>query len=141
MKKIILSVFILVSVIGSLVAQKPKDIRQKTNARSVKTTDIKPPSDYHEIGVPETNRIFEGSSAIKSISTLLRPSQALPRGFKVISAQDGLPTMIQGSMPDASVREAPLSTRTDTQAKPEAYQQKVQRERENERSETRVERK
>ena len=111
MKKIILSVFILVGVMGSLVAQKPKDIRQKTNAHSIKTTDIKPPLDYREIGVPESNRIFEGTSSIKSISTLLRPSQALPRGFKVISAQDGLPTMIQGSVPDASIRESPLSTR------------------------------
>ncbi len=111
MKKLVLPVLFFVSVMGSLAAQKPKDIRKKTNVNPVKTTDIQPPADYREVGVPEANRIFEGTSSIKSIAALPRPSQALPRGFKALSSQHGLPTMIQGNLSDASVRELPLSNR------------------------------
>ncbi len=111
MKKFILPVLFSVGLVGSLSAQKPKDIRPKTNAQQVKIQDIKPPTEYREIGVPESSRIFEGTSQKHTLTFLQRPSQALPKGFKVVYTEGGLPTMIQGILPDATSRELPIETR------------------------------
>ena len=111
MKKFILPVLFSIGLIGSLSAQKPKDIRSKTNIQPIKPQAITPPAEYREIGVPESTRIFEGTSQKHSLTSLQRPSRALPKGFKVLNTEGGMPTMIQGVLPDASSRELPLETR------------------------------
>ena len=111
MKNFILPVLFSVGLVGSVLAQKPKDIRPKTNTQQTKPQDITPPTEYREIGVPESPRIFEGTSQRHSLTSLQRPSRALPKGFKVLNTEGGLPTMIQGVLPDASSRELPVETR------------------------------
>ena len=111
MKNLILPVLFSVGLIGQLAAQKPKDIRPKTNAQQIKPQEITPPAEYREIGVPEQSRIFEGTSQKHTLTSLQRPSRALPKGFKVLNTEGGLPSMIQGVLPDATSRELPLETR------------------------------
>ena len=111
MRNFILPVLFSVGLIGSLSAQKPKDIRLKTNAQQTQKLGINPPAEYQEIGVPESSRIFEGTSQKHTLTSLQRPSRALPKDFKVLYTEGGLPTMIQGILPDASSRELPLETR------------------------------
>ncbi len=111
MKNLILPVLFSVGLIGQLAAQKPKDIRPKTNAQQIKPQEITPPAEYREIGVPEQSRIFEGTSQKHTLTSLQRPSRVLPKGFKVLNTEGGLPSMIQGVLPDATSRELPLETR------------------------------
>ncbi len=111
MRNFILPVLFSVGLIGNLSAQKPKDIRPKTNAQQGQKQDINPPAEYREIGVPESSRIFEGTSPKHSLTSLPRLAQALPKGFKVLNTEGGVPAMIQGVLPDASSRELPLETR------------------------------
>jgi bacillolysin len=111
MKKLILLAFLTLSLVCQIAAQKPKDIRNKTQSPSARVIEIQEPADYRKIGVPESPRIFEGTSNIRTLPLLPRPSRALPSGFKVITTEGDLPTMIKGTLPETSSRELPISTR------------------------------
>ncbi len=111
MKKLILPAFLTLGLVCQLVAQKPKDIRKKTQSPPIQLIEVQEPANYQKIGVPESPRIFEGTSDIRTLPFLPRPSRALPSGFKVITTEGDLPTMIKGTLPETPSRELPLSTR------------------------------
>lgn len=111
MKKIVLLTLVFISCVGSIIAQKPKDIRRKSSTHSIKSSDIQSPNDYRDISVPESNSIFDKSRTIQTLGVLPRPSSDLPKGFKILTTENGLPTMIQGVLSLASIREQPLAER------------------------------
>jgi bacillolysin len=110
MKKIILPIVVSIGLVGSLMAQKPKGL-PSTNANKTSHTTIEHPLPLVEKGVPDVSPVFQQTRKIQSIPLLQKPSKALPEGFSVLTANNGLPTMIQGAMPVSSSREMPLATR------------------------------
>lgn len=113
MKKLILPLSLVIGLLSNGIAQKPKDIRQqKPSSSNIKVTEIQAPAEYNNVGVPEAPRVFEGTSNIRSLSSLKAPSRTLPTGFKVITTEGGLPTMIKGVLQEANARELPISTRS-----------------------------
>jgi bacillolysin len=110
MKKIILPIVVSIGLFGSLIAQKPKGL-PSTNANKTSHTTIEQPLPLVEKGVPDVSPVFQQTRKIQSIPLLQKPSKALPEGFSVLTANNGLPTMIQGTLPISSSRETPLATR------------------------------
>ena len=110
MKKIILPIVVSIGLIGSLMGQKPKGL-PSTNANKTAHTTIEQPLPLVENGVPDVSPVFQQTRKIQSIPLLQKPSKALPEGFSVLTANNGLPTMIQGAMSISSSREMSLATR------------------------------
>ena len=112
MKKLILPIFLLTALAGSLIAQKPKGLPRKT-ATGTPIKNIKTPAKLFENGAPEISPVFQKTRTITSLPALTKAAQTLPSGFKVLSSDNnGLPTMIGGTLAITQSRELPLATRT-----------------------------
>jgi bacillolysin len=111
MKKLILPIVLSIATVGLLVAQKPKGLPKAANTNNTNINTTKEPLPAREQSVPDVSPVFQQTLQIKSIPMLQKPSMALPEGFDILTADNGVPTMIQGTLPISTSRELPFATR------------------------------